>query len=347
MTWYDDTVWVKEPGDRLILLMAQSFPANEDVRGLLEDIKCVEYLPGGSLNAKLKWTDVLPKLLDQRKLRSLLSRVVVVKPALSNDIDEIGKLATVISHNGQDPYQVLMIGPARLPLVDREDLRRAFKEFVERKFPVLLVVGPDRSGKTHSRELFRHVLEPLRDVDLRQVDFSSPSAGNDGSQLLSLLCHRLGMSDVSGRQRRTTRTRHAVDLVNVFVGKYKGPSNGRRVIVIDGLNRKDLEPDVHEVAAQLIAEAAGGNLSDTQLILAGYTGSFDPQVRYHVLKENIPAISRTHVKLFFKELGNDLGRKIPEQSLNGMVRTVMDGRPPIDEFGDRVRAEALKLEVTP
>ena len=232
-------------------------------------------------------------------------------------------------------------------MVDREELRRSFEEFVEQSFPVFLVVGPDRSGNTHSCELFKYVLCSRQEFDLRRVDFSSPSSGNDGVGLLSLLCDRLGMDDVTDRLRRTTKARHAVDLVNVLVGKYVGPAKRKRVIVIDGLNRKDLEPDVYEVAAKLISEAVGGNLRDTQLIFAGYSGGYDPQLHWEVLKEDITPITRTHVRQFFEGIGRDVGREIPRKSMTDMIRTVMDGNPPLDVFGERVRTEALKLVKAP
>lgn len=344
-SWFEGAEWVKEPGDELILLLARSFPQNDQIRELLEGINHVEYLPGGNLIARLQWLDLLPKLLEDGLLLALLDKAVALKPLLEPEIVKIGALAVAgVKSMGAKDYQVLLIDPGRTPLVDRADLRQRFEEFVEQSYPVLLVVGPDRSGKTHSCELFKHVLTTRKEFDYRKVDFSSPSSGNDGAQLLSLLSTRLGMKDVTGsRVRRTTPTRHAVDLVNIFVGKYKGPAKGKRVIVIDGLNRKDLKPDVYEVAANLIAEAASASLPDTQLIIAGYSGGYDPQFRYQVLKESIVPITRSHLRLFFQGVGKEHGRVIPRQSLTDMVRTVMEDKPPLDVFGDRVRDEALKL----
>lgn len=346
MSWYDGTVWVEDQGTQLVALLGQAFPTGAQVLDLLQRIGRAELNPvGGPLPAKLAWMQVCRSLTDDGALYLLVATVSEERPALKAQIAAIGETATVVSTG--DPFQVLLIGPAKRPMVDREELRSEFRRFVDERFPVLLVTGKERSGKTHSRELIRHVLTTRPGFDLRQVDFSSPSSGNDGSALLSLMCRRLALEDVTAHTSRTTATRHAVDLVDDFVGVYRPPSEGQRVIVVDGLNRKNLKADVKKVAAKLITETAEGNLPRSQLVMAGYQGRVDARVRADVRQETTRPITRTHVRLFLESLCQELGRPLGAERVTSIVSTVMTGRPPLDVVADRVRAEALKLVEQP
>jgi hypothetical protein len=312
---------------------------------VLDDAKLSRGLmPGSSNRLGVRWYSLLNDVLLEGHLRSLLAVVVRDYPRLEPKIHELMQDDPRESDgNPLDPYEARLIGPGRQPMVDRIDLRGKLKQFLCDGVPVLVLRGPEQSGKSHSFELINHVTTRRMDTRVIFVDFAPPQYGTSAPDLMSLMCSRLGLRDISGRERRTTRTRFAAELVDDLVGIYKFKDSVQRVIVIDGLNRSTLDADVSDLIVKLVVEVVNRQLPRTQLVLAGYGGLFEKKVTYSVLTEDIIPITETHVRLYFADIGTEVGKNLSKAKLDALVKKAMKGAPNLELLGDRVRQTALEL----
>lgn len=342
MTWIDGTSWNPTRGRQLVKLLAQVYDSEEAVRKVLDDsgIGC-GYLPA-PMQLQLLWHELAYSLHSARMLGVLLAVMAQDFPRLENRLAELSADdPAVAAGNPADTYQVRLLGPGRRPLIDRADLRDNLRRFLDQRLPVLVVRGANRSGKSFSFELMKHVAGGLDDPRLIQVDFSPVASGSTATALMAMLCSRLGLRDVTGGTRRTTRTRYAGELVDDLVGAYRFKDRAIRIIVIDGLNRADLDNDVHDLVVKLAVEVVNAQLPRTQLVLTGYGGAFDRQLTYDLLTEDIAPITETHVRLFFE--GLELGRTLTRAELDDLVREAMAGGGELEDLGDRVRRLSLPL----
>ena len=143
----------------------------------------------------------------------------------------------------------------------------------------------------------------LRDVRFVVAD------GNGAAQLMSKIFQRVLGKKLSGVEKDSTSTHEAAALVDALVGKYVNDGT-RRLLFIDGLDRTDLKPDVYEMVAALIAETFRGQLPNTQVILAGYSGRYDRDYEYGVIPDEVQTILESDVSNYFKNLA--LGRELPD-----------------------------------
>jgi hypothetical protein len=344
MIWIDRR-WNPQQGRELAKLLVRVYRSEDAVRDLLEDIDAAAEMPVGVPNIGVLWERLLENLNDSRRLRPLLDAVVANDAGLEAQVRELSEEEICAgTGNPQDAYQVRLLGPARRPMIDRAELRRNLKGFMdERDRPVLLIRGPTQSGKSYSFQLMKHVAGGLDDPRLILIDFSYAASGNTATALMAMICSRLGLRDVTGRAKRTTATKFAAELVDDLVGAYRFDDRITRILVIDGLNRPDLDPDVHNLVVKLATEVVNDQLSRTKLVLTGYPGTIDRQLSFSMMSEDIRTLTETDIWLYFKELSDELGKPLPEDELGDLVRKAMAGESGLEALADRVHELALGL----
>ena len=244
--------------------------------------------------------------------------------------------------NPQDAYDVqLLFG--RRPLIDRSELRSGLKHFLEDSYPLMVIRGQPRSGKTYSLELLQHVTTGEPNLLLIDVDFAPVANGDSAADLITKLCRRVDVEVMTDEDYATTRTRMAIALVDLFVGRYRNKieDHRRRILVIDGLNRTDLQDDVHEAVAHLAVEVIKGRLPRTQLVLTGYGGTVDHDLDYGLVTEEVSTITQAHVRFFFENLV--LPTPLPEHKVSQLVQQAQVGNGDVKALAGRVRVLTLDL----
>ena len=343
MGWVDTRGWDPDRGKRLSRLLAQRYSDEAEVRALVEGAGIsTGFLRSGSTSMFVYWFELAKELNENRLLRSLLDAVIADTPALESSINDLDAVAadTVVTTVG-DRYQLRLLRPGDRPFINRVDLRDRLKKLIEERYPVLIVRGPERSGKSFSFQLLQQVLPG--GIRLMSVDFSSPGAGRSATHLAELLHSRFGLDAPAQMSRRTTGIRRATELVHGFGAEYQREPRGRVILFLDGLNRVDLARDTFAFVSQLIADASSGQLGELQLVLAGYAEQFDAQYRQLVLTEDVAAITRTDLQRFFEECALEAGLPVTDTVVQDLVASVLDGQPSIDELADRVRGRTVEM----
>lgn len=344
MGWVD-TYWERDRGRELVRLLAQTYSSAATVAALLDEAGLSrEYLPATAGNMRFFWTGLAQDLNGAGLLGRLLDQVVAEAPTLAEKLtllDQPAVLAVLPAGAVGNKYDLYLLNPGRRPFINRSDLRQRLKELLEEDYPVLIIRGPENSGKSFSYKLLEQVTPP--GVQPLHVDFSSPGSGRRARDLMEVLCARMGIEPRPSAGRRTTDVRHANELVDDLVGKYNAEPRRPRVVVIDGLNRIDLAKDVSHLVARLIAEVSNRQLPGIQLVLVGYSETFDQQFKPVVLVEDVAGITPTHLAQFFTKLGEADGRPLSEDAVQGLVTRAMRDSPPLHELPQRVMAEWREL----
>lgn len=340
MGWVD-RFWEPVKGRELVRLLAQTYSDAQAVEALLDNATVGrEFKQATTGSMLLYWNGLAQDLNGAGLLRRLLDRVEVEWPTLAGQLtalDQTQVVAVLPGGSGGDKYELYLLNPGKRPFINRSDLRMRLKELLEEDYPVLIIRGPERSGKSFSYKLLEQVTP--QGVQPLHVDFSSPGSGRRARDLMNVLCTRMDIVPRAPTGRRTTDVRHANELVDDLVGKYNAEPRRPRVVVIDGLNRVDLAKDVNHVIARLIAEVSNRQLPGIQLVLVGYSEAFDQQFQPVVLVEDVAAITPTHLAQFFAKLGEADGRAMGEDAVQGLVARALQNSPPLHELPQRVMAE--------
>ncbi len=343
MGWIDSSAWDTVQGKELVQLLAEAFPGEPLVEDLLTRADIPRrFLRSGSISMELYWRGLAEDLHNHQLLRRLVDQAVVVTPALGPRIAQLDLVDEVLAATPPAArYGLRMLRPGNRPFINRVSLRERLQRLIEEDYPVLVVRGPERSGKSFSYQLLEQVLPA--DIRLVWVDFSSSGAGRSASDLADLLYSRFALDRPTAAGRRTTGIRRAIELVHHFAAMYNRVESGRTILFVDGLNRVDLSRDTLAFVSQLIADVSRGQLKDVQLVLAGYAEQFDAQYSALVLVEDVVPLTSTDLQTFFEGCAADAGRSMTSAQISEILTAVLDGAPTIDELAVRTRTEALAI----
>ncbi|HEU4331720.1 MAG TPA: AAA family ATPase [Lapillicoccus sp.] len=343
MGWIDTTAWDPAQGKPLVQRLAERYPDEAVVRALLEDAGIpLRFLRTGNVSIELYWRGLAEDLHNNHLLRQLLDRAVLDQPAFGPELaalDRDDEVRTAIPV--AERYAMRMLRPGNRPFINRVSLRGRLKQLIEEGYPVLIVRGPERTGKSFSYQLLEQVLPD--DVRLVWVDFSSSGSGRSASDLADLLYARFALDRPAATGRRTTEVRRAIELVHHFAATYNRTESGKTILFVDGLNRVDLSRDTLAFVSQLIADVSRGQIKDVQLVLAGYAEQFDASVGALVLVEDVVPLTRTDLQAFFEACAADANKVLEQVEVTAILQTVLADDPTIDELAVRARSEALTL----
>jgi hypothetical protein len=342
MGWIDARGWDPDNGKKLSQLLAEQYPDEAEVRALVESAGIsTGFLRSGSTSMFVYWFELAKELNENQLLWSLLDAVIAETPALRNrirDLDAVAGIVTVAATG--DRYQLRMLLPGNRPFINRVDLRDQLKKLIEERYPVFLVRGLERSGKSFSFQLLQQVLP--EELPLLSVDISRPATGRTATDLARLLHSRFGFDPPPARPRQTTGTRFATELVMGFGAEYRRVPRGRSILFLDGLNRVDLARDTFALVSQLIADVSSGQLGQLQLVVVGYEEQFDAQFRHSVLTEDVHKITQTDIQRFFQDLAQEAGKAVTDETLLALALKALE-EPTIERLADRVRDDAVKM----
>lgn len=343
MGWIDSSAWNAAQGKQLVQLLAEEFRDVTVIQALLSDAGIpLRFLRTGNISMELYWRGLAEDLHNHQLLRSLLDQAVVVTPQLGPLVATLDSADEVLAATPPAArYGLRMLRPGNRPFINRVSLRDRLQRLIEEDYPVLVVRGPERSGKSFSYQLLEQVLPD--EIRLVWVDFSSSGAGRSASDLADLLYSRFALDRPVAAGRRTTGIRRAIELVHHFSAMYNRVESGRTILFVDGLNRVDLSRDTLAFVSQLIADVSRGQLKDVQLVLAGYAEQYDAQYSALVLVEDVVPLTSTDLQTFFEGCAADAGRSMTSVQISEILTAVLDGAPTIDELAVRTRTEALAI----
>jgi hypothetical protein len=298
-------------------------------------------LSGGS--ARLLWVTIVHDL-TAAELKSLVMMVHAQMPRVRERLDVV--LDTVLPEvNGYRPpdrFSTRLVGPrSTLALLDRADLRSALREITaeQNPYPLVSITGASRSGKSYSRHLIRHVADDpacRRKFVVLDIDREWPEENQRGwigaRDFMNRLAWRLRLAGWQDDEEQYTDTvRTAAELASKFVRL--ADWDDHRWIFVDGLDRKDVLPEVHDVIGFLAGHLADGQLGDgTRLIVTGHRGDFAPDVSDWMCEERLGPLDDSHLVEFFTEVARDFGSPLSEQDCAQLVAEV------------RAQAELCELE---
>jgi hypothetical protein len=341
MTWVDDRRWDADRGRALSELLVSVYPDQDRMHDLILRLGLSLGIMPPATTVGVQWWQLTLNLHAAGALRQAAALLVQQRPALAERVGELlNDDDPILDGNPADPYDVRIL-PGRRPLIDRHYLRVTLRDFITNRMPVFIVRGGARTGKSYSFQLVLHVLGGAPDVLVVHIDFSQSLSGNSAADLMTKLRRRLGLPRLEATAATTTAVRSAADLVDDLVGDYRFADNKRRIVVIDGLNRADLQPDVSTLAAMLITEVMHNQLGTTQLVLTGFDGDTDPAAGGLIMSENVASITEFEIRNFFLDLVLD--RKLTSIELDELVAGSWDSDCDIEELNQRVRAKVLHL----
>jgi hypothetical protein len=340
VTWVDGPGWNDGRGRRLSELLVEGYPSDAAMRSVVLSLGLGSGVMPPDARLGVRWYTLAFDLHRGGRLRQAAELLITQSPALADRVNRLLEDDPPEPGNPVDRFEVRLLA-GRRPLIDRGDLRDTLKEFLTERRPAFVVRGDPRTGKSYSFQLLLHVTEGRDDVEVVQADFSHATEGDNAVALIAKLRSRLGLPRVDPPPDPTTPVRSASGLVDDLVGEYRRLPSKQRIIVIDGLNRHDLQSDVHQVAAGLIREVINRGLPRAQIVLTGYTGDVDPALAELVMDEHVLTLTETQVRLFFESL--ELGRELQPAEIDDMVTEAAVGTGDIAEVALRVQTSVRRL----
>jgi hypothetical protein len=280
--------------------------------------------------AELAWLAAVPDAARQRRLGLLLQRVADAEPAFLPELHR--RMAPLVAtpfaagawYHYADPLRCRFVGPgARRAVVDRNGLRQALQALASDDFRVLLVTGEPRSGKSHTWVLVDHLRSAgslLGSHRFARVTTHHWSGDVHGQDLARSLIAKLALDVVVQPANEADETM-VRKLLDGMVGLY--PADGvTRWIVLDGLDRANVQGAAHDFARTLVDLVNAGELPDTRLIVTG----LDPlglDAGYGLQYERIPAIDEALVRSFVLDVAAHLARDVDAAEVDALVAEVL------------------------
>jgi hypothetical protein len=352
-SWFDDTTWDTAQGKQLVVVLAQHFRTEDAAEWHLGNAGLIGLMKFNCGEPRYMWNHIVRNAHGKGQLRRLL-QAIVEDPgngALAERFTELSLPAQPAAGNPHDPYDVVLVGPQQRPLVDRANLRAHVRMLVNDRYPVLVIrdgntatgeLGqPKRcSGKSFSIAFINHAVQD-RDIKVAVVDLSHRCTTAD--HVMQRICRCLGFTDLVTHVAQTTKVKYAEELVDLLQGQLRH-NESRLILVIDGLDRTDVEQNVHDFVVHLAERVALDQLPCTQLVLTGYHGDLGPKVGYPLI-EDIDPVTEVHVRAFFETLKEGLtpGHALTPAILDEYVREAMTHVGDMEKMELVIRRRALEL----
>ena len=272
------------------------------------------------------WPELLQKAAETRKLRALV-KVVADHPNSAAHAALFQRLLVVGSPAAEEtpPHLLPILG--KRPFIDRDDLRTLVMDLVEGTSRVLVVTGPERSGKTYSWYLISHVSERLGTFSPYPVDLSSwagPPAGpvDVMREVANLLNWELPAVDPTAQEDT-----HARILGTWFVGRVRRETD-QCWLVFDGLNTATMTDAALRLIESIAVAAERHQAGELRVVLIAHTRPLPEDVDPFALRETISLIGVTQIRTFFTKVAAAAGQRVDEPGLDLLMAELLGSGPP-------------------
>ncbi|GAA3591802.1 hypothetical protein GCM10022419_088300 [Nonomuraea rosea] len=297
--------------------------------------------------AKLAWRAVVPDAASLGLLSGLVGEVVRQDPAFGALLESrLRELTTPPGaarrwYHHDDPYACQFLGPrASRALIDRVELRKGLRALVHDDFRILVVNGPEGSGKSHTWVLVDHLRDAGTLAGTHRFARVTTHAWSDtvtGEDLGLSMARKLGLDIAlaSSGEQAATIVRKILDML---VGKYPQGDGVTRWIILDGLDRPGVDDSARDLAKSLIRLVDEGELPYTRLIVTGLD-TLGLQIGSSVRHETIPAITVALVRAFLADAARHLGHEADDQELDALAAEALgpgEGPPDLRSLEENV-----------
>lgn len=314
------TLWVEstasthdESSKQLVALLAKILVMKEaifDELGSIAAIDLSEIEQPDNFKARTFWAAAVLEVRRQARLRDLIEHMAQRFPARKADFEHFLTIETATGagttvttlmaapadewRGFQDPLAACFVGPGlSSPIFDRENLRSDLRRLREQGFRSLNITGEPRTGKSFSLQLVQLVCEvddsPIVVVD---VEDWGTDAFTDVDLVQALAAQLRANVDVESVRNVPDPHTRARLLLYAFRDAVEPPEGKPRWIVIDGLDRPNVQPTAKAFVERLLKSIEKDNKpSGTRLVVTGFDGILPPSSR----RDSTEPITTAHV----------------------------------------------------
>jgi hypothetical protein len=303
------------------------------------------------------WVEKPPLII---KLLNRFKREPVFKQAITR----LKAMAPVQFHINGRVWDTFLLA-LDLPFLDRLITREAIERF---SFPlnptlykpgvrVLVVKGPEKSGKTYTIDYIRYVNSVFAQLNFNtiSIDYKKQITGRFGpKQLITSLLDQVNQdwakSVVLPELDAQQTPRWTQQLLDVLLKQIQERNelqynNSKMMIILDGFDDPTVPRDTLDLIQQIAAAAVGQSLvaenNDTiRLVLLGFSETVT-DYRSRVKVENIVPITEDDLKAYFLAYAAFYDRLPPEEGLKLLVDKV--GLKDIPDTPDKTRVIAKRV----
>jgi hypothetical protein len=341
--WIDvPTGELDESAETLINIFAANLRRQEEIDPFLEGIAGIDLADVPAVGKpRTFWTSYVSQLRADGLLRRVVEKLHAEFPK-----DGVAPFLTLrlVGHGGwydeTDPLIAQFAGPGRsLPIFGRGTLRQELMLLHSQGYRTLNISGGGRSGKTFSIQLAQLLFEREK-LDFAHVDIADWGTTRfTALELVNTIATELRIDldiksvDVDKEPDPYTRARLLLQQVRQPLSS----TSRVRWVVIDGLDRRNAEPDATAFVEKLMKSIdVDGKPTNMRLLVTGFNGVQPRGSRYHVL---LP-VTRADVRAVFAMTSSQLGRVSSDDELEEWTDRAWDGFDPakqdLCDLGDSV-----------
>jgi hypothetical protein len=344
--WIDQTASDHdEQSKQLVKLLTSLMWTREQVVEILEATPCIDLgdvpWPAVEFRARRFWTAYVLDLRGKAVLRHLVDTAARRFPARRGDLVFFLQLRadrTPVSwYVIDDPLKAMFVGPGSShPMLDRKPLRENLSLLNDHGYRTLNITGGSASGKTFSLQLLQ-LLAVHRGFSVLHVDVED--WGTERFTALSLigaiasqLRIAIDTTVVNGVFDPYSRARLLLyELRDAFPG-----GNNERWVVLDGLDRANVEPDARALVERLLKSIDVDHKPNVRLVVTGFDGILPQDTR----RDPIGPIARGDVRELFETTTKHLSLNVTEAEVDKWTDDVLRGYNParhdLAELGSEV-----------
>lgn len=291
--------------------------------------------------------DIWPELLTEASMAGRLRALVQLvadhpSSAAYRSLFERLLAAATPAAGGIAPHLLPLVGHGRRPFIDRDDLRSRVMDLLTGTSRVLVVNGPERSGKSYSWYLISHLADRLGSFTPYPVDLSSwagPPAGpvDVMREIVSLLRLTMPAYDSSAQEDTLART-----LSTWFVGQIR-PETKPCWLVFDGLNASTTTDAALRLIESIAVAAERAAAGELRVILIAHARPLPDEIDPYALRDTTAFLGEAHLRAFFSKVAEAAGQQVDEAGLDLLVGRLLGPGPPPNPLPARVLVDAGAL----
>jgi len=255
-----------------------------------------------------------------------------------------------------NPFEACLIEPGPQPFISRRVLREFLQQVSNpRGFPILVVNGLSKTGKSYSFQFIGYLKRMLSAYDLAWVDLSTEAHAEYKPEVLAQdISLPLGW-DLATLPKRPSN-RYSKELTRWVLGQWSRSQAGRNapsplVIVLDGFHQPELYGETRDFVQELIKQVAA-NTTQVRLVMLNYSDALLPPGLPPIRREPLAPLSRPEVVEFFSGVARQVSGAEPDKAvIEGIVDRVMNqvplGDPAYNELLSQRVMETAQLLITP
>src|SRR3954447_1245006 len=247
-------------------------------------------------------------------------------------------------HEHKDPCQALF--PLDEPFLDRDQIRLQIAALrTQNALRTLMLDGQSPSGKSHTKELIRHIanaLPPFRPIYIDLL--ASGRKLYDANALMRAIKAIMRLDPTGYPDKQAQNAVWVQELCDWFIGALND-RNERCWLVIDGVSQGNIAADVRELIGGLVA-AAEQNTDLLRLVLLGCVDEAIEKSGAKVAAESLATPGRSESEKFIRLACTRAKRTISNDDITRTVDLVMNQLPndPVQRLRELARRTGLAVK---